>query len=366
MLPCNMRINSLCWRIEAVMPIIPKVRWLGALVYYASFILVTTLAILPLVAGDAWQGDVVTFFRPHLAAAAFLLFVLSLLPLRPVRIVLSIGLLVVTAIPILARTDHSPDRTRTANLRVMSANLLFDNTDRSRFPREVSALSPDIIVVQEAIPPWQEVLKALPGYPYVIGPQFMRWNGVVVLSRLPASGQILGDQTILKMKLGGGRPLRVEIPRPGGKPLILFAIHPPTPRTFLGWERRNLYLAYIASLIAAEPPGTDIIVAGDWNTPVWSRFYDRFLAQTGLKTTDAKLVPHATRFFREYDLPAFLGSSVDHIAISKGIKLAAFRTGNDVGSDHLPVIADLEVPAPDEGLTSQTSSGQSSQALHRP
>ena len=39
-----------------------------------------------------------------------------------------------------------------------------------------------------------------------------------------------------------------------------------------------------------------------------------------------------------------LGIPIDQCLVSRGIQVANVRTGNDVGSDHLPLIVDLAIP----------------------
>ena len=54
--------------------------------------------------------------------------------------------------------------------------------------------------------------------------------------------------------------MRVEADLPGqAKPLVIYAIHAPTPRTFAGWEARNRYLDVLAERIAAEPEGAQVV-----------------------------------------------------------------------------------------------------------
>ena len=86
------------------------------------------------------------------------------------------------------------------------------------------------------------------------GPEIARWNGNIVLSRFPMKATLVPDMPPSGEILGGGQAIRVEVQvHRDAAPLILYAIHAPTPRTLVGWQARNLYLATIARRIAAEP-----------------------------------------------------------------------------------------------------------------
>jgi hypothetical protein len=42
--------------------------------------------------------------------------------------------------------------------------------------------------------------------------------------------------------------------------------------------------------------------------------------------------------------PFHFGAPVDHILVSRNIEVKHFEVGPDIGSDHLPLIADLRLP----------------------
>ena len=332
---------------------------LSAVAFYLLLPVVAALVLLPLVAGDDWFGDMITFFRPHVAGLALLLLVLAALPPRPAKLALALPVLIAALVPIVLPRAPTATARAPGDLRVLTANVLVNNSDFDRLPAEIAALSPDIVVVQEALYGWPDVMQKLPGYPHVAGPDIARWNGIIVASRFPLRATIMDEVPDVDHHIGGSRAIRVEVDRPGiTRPLVLYGLHAPTPRTRAGWEVRNAYLARLAERIRAEAAGTDVIVAGDWNTPIWSPTYARFLADAGLKATERSVLPQPTRIFREFGAPRFLGATVDHIAVSADIGVAALDVGADFGSDHLPVIADLSLP-----VTTTAHSGQP-EAVH--
>ncbi len=291
-----------------------------------------------------WIGDMVTFFRPQLALACLVALCVAALMRRRLASAALAVLLAVNALPVMTPGLPAAAATPAANLRVVSANLLFDNATPDRFGEALAALSPDIVVTQEARFGWPRTLRALPGFPYMAGPEVLWWNSNIVLSRYPTRARLVADMPPSGGALGGGKALRVEIDVPGRDgPVVLYAIHAPTPRTFAGWQARNRYLDALAGRIAAEPAGTPVILAGDWNTPVWSPAYARTLERAGLEATERSAWPPATRLFARVGGIA-VGTPIDHVAVSRGIDVADIFLGPDFGSDHLPVVADLRLP----------------------
>lgn len=313
----------------------------------AAWLLVVAAALpttLATTADHFWPGDMVSFFRPQLAIATLLFLVAAVALRRWVAATALAALLVVNALPLVNMGVPTAAGAATPTLRILSANVLFDNPEPERFSEAVAALSPDIIVTQEAKFKWPGALRAIPGYPYLVGPNISKWNGNLVLSRYPLRARILQHMPPSGHALGGGHAVRVEADLPGRRqPLVIYAVHAPTPRTLVGWQARNRYLDALAERIAAEPEGTDIVLAGDWNTPVWSPAYARTLLLSGLQATERSAWPPASRLFARLG-GVSLGTPIDHIAVSRGIGVADLFTGPDFGSDHLPVVADLKLP----------------------
>jgi endonuclease/exonuclease/phosphatase (EEP) superfamily protein YafD len=317
--------------------IVPLSIWTAALIAALATALVSA-------AERSWPGDMIVFFRPQLALAVLLLFCAAVWLRRWLASAALGALLVLNGLPLFVIGVPTAASATTPNLRILSANLLFDNPEPARFGAVVAALSPDIIVTQEARFDWPGVLKALPGYPHLVGPDISKWNGNLVLSRYPLRARLVADMPPSGYGLGGGYAVRVEVDLPDRTlPLVVYAIHAPTPRSFAGWQARNRYLDVVAERIAAEPEDTPIVLAGDWNTPVWSPAYGRTLLLSGLEATERSAWPPASRLFASFG-GVDVGTPIDHVAVSRGIDVAGLFTGPDFGSDHLPVVADLRLP----------------------
>lgn len=293
-----------------------------------------------------WLFDLTNFFKPHIAALTLVLLVAAVLSGSRLRVAGSILVLAGALYPLVFSDLPVAAAVPKGNFRLMIANVDGFNRDYDAFARLVAEEQPDVLVLQEAGPEWRPALAGLEGLPY--GTVDDLSTHVVVMSRYPirVSAVPLDELSMPTDPIGGSPPLRVEIERPGGvRPLVLYGIHAPTTRMSIGWTVRENYIRAIKALAAAETATADVIVAGDWNTPYWSPRLRIFLGTDGrLRTTERGAWPPPTRFFREAGLPAALGTPIDRIVVSNRIGAASVRVGEDFGSDHVPVTADLAIP----------------------
>jgi endonuclease/exonuclease/phosphatase (EEP) superfamily protein YafD len=85
------------------------------------------------------------------------------------------------------------------------------------------------------------------------------------------------------------------------------------------------------------------IMAGDFNMTPWSYRLQRLLASADLRRHATFLRSWPTDRHPQFGLPAaaFL---IDHVLTTSDIRSVAIRTGPNLGSDHLPVIARVRLP----------------------
>jgi endonuclease/exonuclease/phosphatase (EEP) superfamily protein YafD len=86
------------------------------------------------------------------------------------------------------------------------------------------------------------------------------------------------------------------------------------------------------------------ILAGDFNMTPWAYRLQRLLATGGLRRHATFLRSWPTDRHPQFRLPApaFL---IDHVVTTPDIRSVSIRTGPNLGSDHLPVVAQLRLPA---------------------
>jgi endonuclease/exonuclease/phosphatase (EEP) superfamily protein YafD len=199
---------------------------------------------------------------------------------------------------------------------------------------------PDLVACQEWTDRHRDVLFSQPGWHVRIG------TGLCLGSRYPIQeAEAVPDEH-------GWRDvgMRCDLTTPTGRTLHFFNVHLSTPREGLEavlagrWKgipelQANMALraresAELSRWISRSEG--DVVIAGDFNMPsesliyrqAWGRFTDAFAA-AGLGLGHTK----STRLY---------GIRIDHILAGPGWHCRRCWVGPDVGSDHFPVLADLE------------------------
>jgi endonuclease/exonuclease/phosphatase (EEP) superfamily protein YafD len=218
-------------------------------------------------------------------------------------------------------------------LKVLCANVQYTNTRYAAFLAVIRAERPHVVIAQEASAPWLAALDGLRAeFPYAITIPRRGGAGLGCYSRLP-----LEHAEVLAL----GQP-----PRPGllthlrldGAVVALCTIHPRPPLRRHGVGPRNTQLQAAAALLHTLP--SPKLLIGDLNTSPWSPAYRRVVQTTGLRD--------ARRGFGLWptwpaDWP-WLAVPIDHCLVSPELTVVHVRTGPAIGSDHLPLIVELQVP----------------------
>ena len=100
---------------------------------------------------------------------------------------------------------------------------------------------------------------------------------------------------------------------------------------------------HIDRLIAMRATiSTPVIFAGDFNLTPWSYQLQRWLWASALRRHGGFLATWPTDGQFRLPMPLF---QIDHVVTTPDIKTISMETGPRLGSDHLPVITRLELPA---------------------
>lgn len=233
-------------------------------------------------------------------------------------------------------------------LRVVTYNVLHGTADIAALRAELAALEPDVVVLEECAPPCSS-LKKWTEFQTRIQP-FQ--TDTAILSPHPLAVPILRKEDP-SVRLSTSA-VRVELLLPDAagesRPVVVYGIHPKSPHSRAYWRARNAELEDFAARGQQDAADNPVIIAGDWNTPPLSPHFRRFLATTGFVDTERSIWPATTRYFRELGMPTVVGGAVDRVVTSRHFRPIDHRIGRDLGSDHLPVIVDLELePIPRTG-----------------
>jgi endonuclease/exonuclease/phosphatase (EEP) superfamily protein YafD len=336
----------------------------------AAGIVVAALAasLLALAAERWWLADLAVNFRAQYAVVGAL-GALSFAALR--RPVVALAALAVVALnlpPLLATLrDAAPAAAMSAAttaasaasaaaaptaplapLRLVSANVLYLSADYARVLGWVRRDPADVLVVVEATAAWRDALAPLRAiYPYSVASGVTQRRGVLVLSRWPLTPpEPLFDGSTRAV----GLATTVDV---GGSALRLIAVHASWPTGPAAARERAANLARVARFAAAAAGEAadprPVVVAGDLNVSPFSPHFARLLRDGRLRSAA-----------QGYWLPTWpiqllpAGIQIDHVLVSAAIGVRAIRRGPAIGSDHLPVVADLAVPG---GRASGAASG---------
>jgi endonuclease/exonuclease/phosphatase (EEP) superfamily protein YafD len=243
----------------------------------------------------------------------------------------------VWVLPPVFRSASIPAAAATApRLRVLSANVMFDNPQHTALVDELKSYDADVIFLQEVTPDWWRAVREgglLRTHPYVI--EAARWgaDGMAMLSRRPfLSKQLLHV---------GRRPVPTATVRVGRTEVHLVDVHVVAPvRSFE--ENRDQQLAI--NRIVREAPRPRI-VAGDFNATPTNRWYQELIDLGFHEVHEAVGEPFATSWPNATRrVPPI---RLDHVFVDDPpVVPLDVHQGTGTGSDHRPVIVDFAVLAP--------------------
>jgi len=218
-------------------------------------------------------------------------------------------------------------------LRLVSLNVHTENEHRDLVLKFLQNADADVILLMEVNAAWMQALQPLrTNYAQVIAEPREDNFGIALLSRLPLTNSEV-------MELGrAGVPTIATTISVGGEPLFLLGTHPLPPGSATYARLRNEQLQEIAALIRRH--NVSAIVLGDLNCTPWSPYFTDLLRDSGLKNISSR-----GGLFGSW--PAWLPCAripLDHGLVSPTLRVIEKRLGPPVGSDHLPLILELQIP----------------------
>jgi endonuclease/exonuclease/phosphatase (EEP) superfamily protein YafD len=240
-------------------------------------------------------------------------------------------------VPTRGASAAAAGRSGAVPLRVMTINVYVGAADRGEILRLVKTEDVDLLVVQEAMPATVSQLgdQLTATLPHVLLSNPSWPAGTVIWSRWPV--------TSLGPSLGvGGEISRSTLQVPDAVPVTLTGVHTISP----GRGRIDRWNRDLQSLVRASEQTTGAqLMLGDFNATRDHRPF-RQLLDTGLvdAAETVRTLPWqgVTWPANKRRLPTMV--RLDHVLVTPAsIGVRALRTVNIPGSDHLAVLADLEI-----------------------
>lgn len=216
------------------------------------------------------------------------------------------------------------------DLRVVSNNVHADNADPAAAARQIVAVKPDIVGLQELTSRELDIVRPILqdayGYSYVRGT-------VGIWSRFP-----IREQGPVDLRLGWDRAIRALVATPKGD-VAFYVAHMPSVRVDVDQgftaDQRDKSAEALGAAVAADKTKRVVLLA-DLNGSV----YDRALSPITAQLESAQAAAGAGFGF---SWPAsFPLARIDHV-LTKGIYPTKCWVLPANGSDHRPVAADLRL-----------------------
>ncbi|MCB0165280.1 MAG: endonuclease/exonuclease/phosphatase family protein [Anaerolineae bacterium] len=219
-------------------------------------------------------------------------------------------------------------------LRAVSLNIHAQDPDYEAVIDFLNQYQPDLVMVTEAEPALMGLLAEAVGesYPYVYDESMRGTMGLALLSRQP----FLAAETVPLSDTRRRRLIKATIEWQG-TPITVYGAHPLPPLNSRWAASRNHELEIIQGLLADETG--PLILLGDFNASPWSYPMRELVAGTHLRHAALGFGLRPTWYFER----VIFGAPLDHIYVSPEVTALSYKIGGDIGSDHIPVMADLTI-----------------------
>ena len=217
-------------------------------------------------------------------------------------------------------------------LKILHSNVQTSNKSYSKLIELVLEESPDIVTVQEVNNAWINELEKIES---LLPHKLVRTRednfGIAIFSKYPFNTKeflYLGNSTVPSLKIG----FSID-----NQQVTLITTHPVPPVSTEYYKSRNTQLNELS--ILSRNVDEPLIVVGDLNVTMWSHAYRSLGEKTELLNTrrGIGILPTWPSNLLPFMIP------IDHCLVSKEFNVLDMRIGRDIGSDHLPLIIDLEL-----------------------
>ena len=220
-------------------------------------------------------------------------------------------------------------------IRVMSFNLLSTNDSFGEVIEYINATDPDLVLLHEASRPWEVAMDSAAFEYEIIRP---RSDDLIFGTLVLVKGERV---RAVSYGFAETQPRAVEITyQPTGwtTSLSVLSTHPLAPTEQHRAELRDAQLAF-AGEWAGDQVGT-FFVAGDFNATPWSAPFRKMIAASDLINSQSG---YGLQPSFPVTSPLVLRIPIDHLLHSPDLIVLDRQLGPAMGSDHFPLLVDLQL-----------------------
>jgi len=247
---------------------------------------------------------------------------------KTIKSLLVIFIIFLNLFPVLGSIKIN-DSTKKQGFTIEVINLLTKNKKYNAVRKEINDKSPDILVIQELDDKWSEELQAVKeNYPFIYEISRQDNFGIALYSKIHIT-------EIRKFFVG-----TLDVPAISafcdyeGKVFEIICIHTTPPICQKYFKNTQKIIDDLANYVVEN--GHNVIITGDFNTAPYSYNYKNFVKTSKMK--DLSNIFHPT--WSAFWLSPFR-ITLDHIFVTKSFAVRDYAVGNNIGSDHLPIWAEI-------------------------
>ncbi len=224
-------------------------------------------------------------------------------------------------------------------LRVMSLNIRYDNQQMDQLHQLIRDVDPDVICVAEMTPRQVAQLAAMgTEFPYSSQHRHLPCGNVIF------SKYSMNDVPVWTGNLASNwLPMTVVQIQVEGQSVILVHAHLTSPTSMNRWNKREKQISQLHELVETLDRHPHIVMVGDFNATTHCYSLWQLLEQTRMRDS-------RRGFGLQNSWPSWfwpLRICIDHVFVSQHVHVHDRRVEQNVGSDHLPVVADLSFASPE-------------------
>lgn len=238
-----------------------------------------------------------------------------------------------------------------SQVRILSSNVEMGNDRFDAVAKLIADEDADLVFLMETHREWFDNLgDALAPYPTVVTELRENYYGMVFATRLKVH-----RAEIVYLTVDETPTLFAEVETRAGQRFRLVGLHPRPPVPGNTTKERDAEIIYAARF--ARDNDMPLIAVGDFNDAAWSDTSRKF------KKVGGYLDPRVGRgMIASFDVKSrLLRAPIDQFYATPDIAVADFYRGPDVGSDHFPLTAVIELD-PEKARGANTSPPEMSEA----